>query len=82
MTTTDTERETTPAIDWPQCPICGAGLDSDCPLSYAHNTCSQRCACTAAIVAAINGCVCIMPTQRNTQTPFRDTEGDKTLYDA
>ena len=66
MTTTTTERETDAVPGrWPSCAICGA-LIATCP--YAHNTCSQRCACTAAIVEAINGCVCIMPTQR-VETP-------------
>jgi len=37
----------------PLCPICG--ISSDQPLLYAHNTCSQLCACTAAITEAING---------------------------
>ena len=34
------------------CSVCGA--IQEC-LPYAHNTCSQLCACTAAIVEAING---------------------------
>ena len=62
MTTTDTattatneETQYIKAQDWPQCSICGVMFSYADHGPYAHNTCSQRCACTAAIVEAING---------------------------
>ena len=39
-----------------RCPVCGIQLTGFDPAGpYAHNTCSQDCARTAAIVEAING---------------------------
>jgi hypothetical protein len=54
MTTTDTERETRDELLRWCCSVCGTGpLSTHDPGPYAHNTCSQRCACTAAIVGAL-----------------------------
>ena len=60
MTTTDTvttatgeETQYIKAQDWPQCSICGVMFCYADHGPYAHNTCSQRCACTAAIVGAL-----------------------------
>ena len=60
MTTTDTattatneETQYIKAQDWPQCSICGVMFSYADHGPYAHNTCSQRCACTAAIVGAL-----------------------------
>jgi len=60
MTATETEQETeTDDLAWQRCSICGGWANVDGQImrspNYAHNTCSQRCACTAAIVEAING---------------------------
>ena len=60
MTTTETEQETeTDDLAWQRCSICGGWANVDGQImrspNYAHNTCSQLCACTAAIVEAING---------------------------
>ena len=60
MTTTNTEQETeTDDLAWQRCSICGGWANVDGQImrspNFAHNTCSQRCACTAAIVEAING---------------------------
>jgi len=60
MTTTETEQETeTDDLAWQRCSICGGWANVDGQImrspNFAHNTCSQLCACTAAIVEAING---------------------------
>ena len=71
MTTTETERETTTAIDWPQCPICGYKPLLPFGLDCAHNTCSQACARTAAIVEAIDGWkLAAMPTCTIREQPW------------
>ena len=56
-TATGVETAYIKAQDWLKCPICGIASNR---LDYAHNTCSQRCACTAAIVEAIGGLTAIM----------------------
>jgi len=53
MTTTNTEQETATAPHREyHCPICGS-IGKSLLGPYAGNTCSQLCACTAAIVEAI-----------------------------
>ena len=60
MTTTETEQETATAPHREyHCPICGS-IGKSLLGPYAHNTCSQLCACTAAIVEAIEGLTAIM----------------------
>ena len=60
MTTTETERETATAHRREyHCPICGS-IGKSLLGPYAGNTCSQLCACTAAIVEAIEGLTAIM----------------------
>ena len=51
-TATDEETQYIKAADWLQCAVCGVFVTQ---FAYAHNTCSQQCARTAAIVETING---------------------------
>jgi len=50
-TATDEETQYIKAQDWQRCAVCGVFVTQ---FDYAHNTCSQRCACTAAIAEAID----------------------------
>ena len=81
MNDTETEQETKPtALDWSRCPICSVPLSNQTQYQfngvnvppYAHGTCSQECARTAAIVEAINGWrSAAVPAYRITEQPYQ-----------
>jgi len=60
--TADTEPDAESVQGW-TCSLCGLPCaPSQSP--YAHNTCSQQCARTAAIVEAISGMMALLGTAR------------------